>query len=206
MASLVADYDDSPANEPPAAPEAGEVGEAYDPLAAAAAPEEAAAAAALVKEEPGAELLLPPRDPITVAEEDYRAAAEDTYDPFAAAGDDAGDPEPKAEEGAPAAKRPKVESKPGVLPPRPEGACDPELEGRLFGYLESNQNVVDAIRQNRDFHNPMLLSKIVDYFGIDDIATQYPPEVFDAAAVVARRAKDKKKPAANPATPTPAPP
>mmetsp|Transcript_22311 Transcript_22311/g.88571 ORF Transcript_22311/g.88571 Transcript_22311/m.88571 type:complete len:123 (-) Transcript_22311:121-489(-) len=49
--------------------------------------------------------------------------------------------------------------------------------------------------QNREFANPQILQKIVEYYGIDDIASNYPPHIFDPQAIVARRARDKTTPA-----------
>ena len=109
--------------------------------------------------------------------------------PAAAADDDAAAQEP-------AAKKPKydrLECPPGELPPPPPGDCDPELEARLAGYRAKNLNPTQQIRANRDFNNPMLLQKIVDYYGIDDVASNYPTSVFDPAAIVARRSRDKSK-------------
>ena len=42
------------------------------------------------------------------------------------------------------------------------------------------------------------------YYGIEDVASNYPPELFDWKATVARRAKEKK-PKATAAAPAPKP-
>ena len=132
---------------------------------------------------------------------------EAAYDPFAVA-EDAPDGDDGDEAGSssaapdvsdaqpPAAKKAKynrLECPPGELPPPPPGDCDPELEARLAGYRAKNLNPTQQIRANRDFNNPMLLQKIVDYYGIDDVASNYPTSVFDPAAIVARRSRDKSK-------------
>ena len=42
------------------------------------------------------------------------------------------------------------------------------LVKRLKDYVARGLDPTDEIRRNRDFHNPMLLEKIVRYFDIDD--------------------------------------
>ena len=67
------------------------------------------------------------------------------------------------------------------------------LVARLKDYVARGLDPSQEIRKNRDFHNPMLLEKIVRYFDIDDIASQYPKHLFDPEAIANRRSKDKKK-------------
>ena len=67
------------------------------------------------------------------------------------------------------------------------------LVARLKDYVARGLDPTEEIRRNRDFHNPMLLEKIVRYFDIDDIASQFPKHIFDPEAISNRRSKDKKK-------------
>ena len=67
------------------------------------------------------------------------------------------------------------------------------LVARLKDYVARGLDPTEEIRKNRDFHNPMLLEKIVRYFDIDDIASQFPKHLFDPEAIANRRSKDKKK-------------
>ena len=82
-----------------------------------------------------------------------------------------------------------------VLPPEPEGEADPALTKRLADWRASGFNPTQQIRQNREFANPQILQKIVEYFSIDDIGSCYPTHIFDPQAIVARRAKEKPAPA-----------
>ena len=66
------------------------------------------------------------------------------------------------------------------------------LVARLKDYVARGLDPTEEIRRNRDFHNPMLLEKIVRYFDIDDIASQFPRHIFDPEAIANRRSKDKK--------------
>ena len=75
------------------------------------------------------------------------------------------------------------------------------LVARLKDYVARGLDPTEEIRKNRDFHNPMLLEKIVRYFDIDDIASQFPKHIFDPEAIANRRSKDKKTPRAADAAP-----
>ena len=81
------------------------------------------------------------------------------------------------------------------------------LVARLKDYVARGLDPTEEIRKNRDFHNPMLLEKIVRYFDIDDIASQFPKHIFDPEAIANRRSKDKKKSQSSPrAADAPPPP
>lgn len=90
----------------------------------------------------------------------------------------------------PAVKRARTEQRP-VVPSEPPGEADSELTIRLAQFREKGYNPTQHIRQNREFANPQLLQKIVDYFEIDDIGSCYPKHLFNPQAIVARRARDK---------------
>ena len=119
-------------------------------------------------------------------------ATEEEYDPLAAAADAdadeyAGYP-PESSEG-----EPPVKQAPAEAPDAAEAAeAHAALVARLKDYVARGLDPSQEIRKNRDFHNPMLLEKIVRYFDIDDIASQYPKHLFDPEAISNRRSKDKK--------------
>ena len=181
MESLVAAYGSesdaggsTPAERPAeeeAAPDGGE--EAYDPFAIAEASPDVAEG-----EEPD------PNEPLPVEGDGLDPAYDAAHEPL-----------------SPARKRAKVELEPGVLPPEPEGDFDLELASRLRAYKAKNLNPTQGIRMNREFNNPQILQKIVDYYGIDDVASNYPTAVFDPKSIVARRSRDKKGKAAAAAPP-----
>lgn len=106
---------------------------------------------------------------------------------LAAYASDSEENEPLEEDPPP--KRLKVD--PSVLPPEPPGSADPELAKRLIEWRSKGSNPSQHIRQNREFANPQILQKIVEYFAIDDIASCYPKHLFDPQAIVARRAPEK---------------
>ena len=128
-------------------------------------------------------------------------ATDEEYDPLAAAAEAAGD----EYEGYP------PDSGDGEPPAAPARAADADaaeaaeahaaLVARLKDYVARGLDPTEEIRKNRDFHNPMLLEKIVRYFDIDDIASQFPRHIFDPEAIANRRSTDKKTPRAADAAP-----
>lgn len=76
------------------------------------------------------------------------------------------------------------------LPPEPEGVPDAELTKRLSQFRDKGYNPTTHIRQNREFANPQILQKIVDYFEIEDIGSCYPKHLFDPQSIVERRASN----------------
>ncbi|KAJ1457668.1 hypothetical protein M885DRAFT_514684 [Pelagophyceae sp. CCMP2097] len=123
------------------------------------------------------------------------------YDPMAATFDADAEPAAKRQElSAEAfAARPLV-----VLPPEPAGPADAALTARLAGWRARGYNPTQQIRQNREFANPQILQKVVEYFEIDDVASNYPTDMFDPQAIQARR-KDKSASKTEAST-TPPPP
>ena len=120
-------------------------------------------------------------------------AKDDEYDPLAAAaaaGDEyAGYPPESSGDG-----EPPVKQAPAEAPDAAEAAeAHAALVLKLKDYVARGLDPSQEIRKNRDFHNPMLLEKIVRYFDIDDIASQFPKHLFDPEAIANRRSKDKKK-------------
>ena len=135
-------------------------------------------------------------------------AKDEEYDPLAAAaeaagGDEyAGYPPDSSGDGEPPAA-----PAPAEAPDAAEAAeAHAALVARLKDYVSRGLDPSQEIRKNRDFHNPMLLEKIVRYFDIDDIASQFPKHLFDPEAIANRRSKDKKKPQGSPRAAETAPP
>ena len=133
-------------------------------------------------------------------------ATDEEYDPLAAAAEAAGD----EYQGYP------PDSGDGEPPAAPARAADADaaeareahaaLVARLKDYVARGLDPTEEIRKNRDFHNPMLLEKIVRYFDIDDIASQFPKHLFDPEAIANRRSSQKKKPQGSPRAADAAPP
>ena len=117
-------------------------------------------------------------------------ATDEEYDPLAAANDAdeyEGYPPDGGGDGEPPVKQARVEEN------NDDAEAHAALVARLKDYVARGLDPTEEIRKNRDFHNPMLLEKIVRYFDIDDIASQFPKHIFDPEAISNRRSKDKKK-------------
>ena len=118
-------------------------------------------------------------------------ATDEEYDPLAAAAEAAGDEyqgyPPDSGDGEPPAAPARAEEN------NDDAEAHAALVARLKDYVARGLDPTEEIRKNRDFHNPMLLEKIVRHFDIDDIASQFPKHIFDPEAIANRRSKDKKK-------------
>ena len=120
---------------------------------------------------------------------------DEEYDPLAAAAEADGDeyqgyPPDSGGDGEPPARREEEQND--------DAEAHAALVKRLKDYVARGLDPTEEIRKNRDFHNPMLLEKIVRYFDIDDIASQFPKHLFDPEAIANRRSKDKKKSQSSP--------
>ena len=125
-------------------------------------------------------------------------ATDEEYDPLAAANDAdeyEGYPPDSGGDGEPPAAPAHAEEN------NDDAEAHAALVARLKDYVARGLDPTEEIRRNRDFHNPMLLEKIVRYFDIDDIASQFPKHLFDPEAIANRRSKDKKTPRAADAAP-----
>ncbi|CAG0897642.1 unnamed protein product [Darwinula stevensoni] len=81
---------------------------------------------------------------------------------------------------------PVIINKDGVevrLPPEPPGECSAKLlekfrrlnEKKERGALDMN----DVIQRRKDFRNPSIYDKLLQYCGIDEHGTNFPPELYD---------------------------
>ena len=91
------------------------------------------------------------------------------------------------------------------LPPVRNEGVSAETLARLGQYLEAQQqhnfDLTESIQRKKDFGNPHILTKVVDFFHIDELGSNYPPEIFDPAAI--KRRNDPPTSNQDPA-PTPA--
>ena len=130
-------------------------------------------------------------------------ATDEEYDPLAAANDAdeyEGYPPDSGGDGEPPAAPARAEEN------NDDAEAHAALVARLKDYVARGLDPTEEIRKNRDFHNPMLLEKIVRYFDIDDIASQFPKHIFDPEAISNRRSKDKRKAQSSPRAADAAPP
>ncbi|XP_074111527.1 SAP30-binding protein [Cotesia typhae] len=71
-----------------------------------------------------------------------------------------------------------------VIPPEPPGQYPPDLQEKitvLFRKMESKGGVDmnQAIQQRKDFRNPSIYEKLIQFCSINELGTNYPPDRFD---------------------------
>ncbi|XP_077486283.1 SAP30-binding protein-like [Amblyomma americanum] len=73
-----------------------------------------------------------------------------------------------------------------VLPPEPPGRCAPALQQKIARLYERKvRKGVDmnaTIQMRKDFRNPSMYEKLVSFCGIDELGTNYPPELYDPSS------------------------
>lgn len=69
------------------------------------------------------------------------------------------------------------------IPPEPAGNCSIRLQTKISKLYEKVQRTgmdMNAIIQNRkDFRNPSIYDKLIDFCSIDEKGTNYPPELYN---------------------------
>lgn len=69
------------------------------------------------------------------------------------------------------------------LPPEPVGRCSRALQDKIANYYISSKkeghNLSHVIQQRKDFRNPSIYEKLIEFCQINEKGTNYPPEIFD---------------------------
>lgn len=69
------------------------------------------------------------------------------------------------------------------LPPEPKGQCDPVIQERIADLhdkmLRSGKSLLHSIQTTKKFRNPVIYEKLVEFLGIDERGTNYPPEFYN---------------------------
>eukprot|EP00741_Cyanophora_paradoxa_P025098 tig00000342_g24226.t1 len=93
------------------------------------------------------------------------------------------------------------------IPPEPPGPVDERVRAKLEQFVQlraQGRRLNDSLRANKNFRNPAILEKLVEYWGIDEIGSNYPrdkfdphafdmEEFYDALAVRQRKAMEAKE-------------
>uniref|UniRef100_A0A673M8K5 SAP30-binding protein-like n=1 Tax=Sinocyclocheilus rhinocerous TaxID=307959 RepID=A0A673M8K5_9TELE len=69
------------------------------------------------------------------------------------------------------------------IPPEPPGRCSSHLQEKIFklyerklhGYFDTNSH----IQKKKEFRNPSIYEKLIQFCGIDELGTNYPKDMFD---------------------------
>lgn len=69
------------------------------------------------------------------------------------------------------------------LPPEPKGKCSNELQDKINRFhdkmIGSGLDMNKVIQQRKDFRNPSIYEKLIQFCSINEFGTNYPPEIYD---------------------------
>ena len=68
------------------------------------------------------------------------------------------------------------------LPPAPEGRCSKTLQERIIKMFEKKDNGMDVngyLQNKKEFRNPSIYEKLINYLGIDEHGTNFPKRIYD---------------------------
>ncbi|GFT75206.1 SAP30-binding protein [Nephila pilipes] len=68
------------------------------------------------------------------------------------------------------------------LPPDPVGRCSKSLQEKISDLYEKKKEGKDmnaSIQRRKDFRNPSIYEKLIQFCNIDEQGTNYPPEIYD---------------------------
>lgn len=68
------------------------------------------------------------------------------------------------------------------LPPEPKGKCPHELQSKIanmYDKMESGMDMNRVIQDRKEFRNPSIYEKLIQFCDIDELGTNYPPEIYD---------------------------
>ncbi|XP_043277252.1 SAP30-binding protein [Venturia canescens] len=69
-----------------------------------------------------------------------------------------------------------------TIPPEPAGQCPAELQDKisnLYKKMESGLDMNLHIQQRKEFRNPSIYEKLIQFCSINEMGTNYPPDRFD---------------------------
>lgn len=69
------------------------------------------------------------------------------------------------------------------LPPESKGKCPQELQDKITKMYEkmrtNNMDMNKLIQDRKEFRNPSIYEKLIQYCNIDELGTNYQPELYD---------------------------
>ncbi|KAI6657594.1 hypothetical protein LOD99_337 [Oopsacas minuta] len=66
-----------------------------------------------------------------------------------------------------------------MFPQDPLGRCSNSLQDKVMRALEKNLCFNKAVEQDKNFRNPSIYEKMIEFCGIDEYGTNYPTHLFD---------------------------
>lgn len=71
------------------------------------------------------------------------------------------------------------------LPPEPKAKCPQDLQDKITKMYEkmrtNNMDMNKLIQERKEFRNPSIYEKLIQFCDIDELGTNYPPEIYDPA-------------------------
>lgn len=69
------------------------------------------------------------------------------------------------------------------LPSEPKGKCPADLQEKISNMYEkmkvNNMDMNKLIQERKEFRNPSIYEKLIQFCEIDELGTNYPPELYD---------------------------
>lgn len=69
------------------------------------------------------------------------------------------------------------------LPPEPKGKCPADLQEKISNMYEkmkvNHMDMNKLIQERKEFRNPSIYEKLIQFCEIDELGTNYPPELYD---------------------------
>ncbi|KAI4897176.1 hypothetical protein NFI96_015222 [Prochilodus magdalenae] len=69
------------------------------------------------------------------------------------------------------------------IPPEPPGRCSSHLQDKIYKLyerkLQGDFDTNSHIQKKKEFRNPSIYEKLIQYCGIDELGTNYPKDMFD---------------------------
>lgn len=69
------------------------------------------------------------------------------------------------------------------LPPEPKTKCSQDLQDKIANMYErtrtNNKDMNKIIQDRKEFRNPSIYEKLIQYCNIDELGTNYQPELYD---------------------------
>lgn len=70
-----------------------------------------------------------------------------------------------------------------LLPPEPPGRCSQDLQDKISRLYEKMQatgmNMNQVIQKRKDFRNPSIYEKLIQFCGINELGTNYDASMYD---------------------------
>lgn len=121
----------------------------------------------------------PPRRLVSYNDDEINAISDDEISPFEASKSITSDTEKQE----PAPNSIVTSDDEVSLPPTPLGKCPPELQEKISNLynkmINEGKDMNKVIQDRKSFRNPSIYEKLIQFCNINELDTNYPPEIYD---------------------------